>query len=215
VTQVNLPNRNITGDNLWSQVEDNDDAIADVVNGGLDNGNIAAAADINASKLLDGSVSAAKLGTDSVTNVKINASAVDTAEIADDAVTSPKLNLTITSDSANSETSATSSAANVADLSVSLSAGTYLLIAQVQVQISNNATGAVWLYNQTTSTDVGDKPTIQRDGSTIVRRFVTLVSPLTLTTTGTIGVRFGPDSASAVSLTVPGSAASIVAIRIG
>jgi hypothetical protein len=215
VTQVNLPNRNITGDNLWSQVEDNDDAIADVVNGGLDNGNIAAAADINASKLLDGSVSAAKLGTDSVTNVKINASAVDTAEIADDAVTSPKLNLTITSDSANSETSATSSAANVADLSVSLSAGTYLLIAQVQVQISNNATGAVWLYNQTTSTDVGDKPTIQRDGSTIVRRFVTLVSPLTLTTTGTIGVRFGPDSASAVSLTVPGNAASIVAIRIG
>ncbi len=91
MTQVNLPNRNITGDNLWSQVEDNDDAIADVVNGGLDNGNIAAAADINASKLLDGSITAAKLGTDSVTNVKINASAVDTAEIADSAVTTAKI----------------------------------------------------------------------------------------------------------------------------
>lgn len=91
MTQINLPNRNITGDNLWSQVEDNDDAIVDVVNGAIDNGNIATGADINASKLLDGSISAAKLGTDSVTNAKINAGAVDTAEIADDAVTADKL----------------------------------------------------------------------------------------------------------------------------
>jgi hypothetical protein len=91
MTQVNLPNRNVTGANLWDQVEDNDDAIVNVVNGDLDNSNIAAAADINGSKLLDGSVSAAKLGTDSVTNVKINASAVNTAEIADDAVTGDKI----------------------------------------------------------------------------------------------------------------------------
>jgi hypothetical protein len=71
VTQINLPNRNITGDNLWSQVEDNDNAIANVVNGSLDNGNIAAGADINASKILDGSITAAKLGGDSVTSAKI------------------------------------------------------------------------------------------------------------------------------------------------
>lgn len=91
MTQVNLPNRSVTGANLWEQVEDNDDAIVNVVNGDLDNSNIAATADINGSKLLDGSVSAAKLGTDSVTNVKINASAVNTAEIADDAVTGDKI----------------------------------------------------------------------------------------------------------------------------
>jgi hypothetical protein len=98
VTQVNLPNRNITGDNLWSQVEDNDDAIADVVNGNIDNGNIATNADINASKLLDGSITAAKLGTDSVTATKLRADAttdanrpVTTNHIRDAAVTEAKL----------------------------------------------------------------------------------------------------------------------------
>jgi hypothetical protein len=91
VTQINLPNRDITGDNLWSQVEDNDQAITNVVNGSIDNGNIAANADINASKLLDGSITPAKLGTDSVTNIKINAGAVDTAEIADNAVNGDKI----------------------------------------------------------------------------------------------------------------------------
>ena len=91
MTQINLPRRNVTGANLWSQVEDNDDAIADVVNGNLDNGNIKSAADINASKLLDGSITAAKLGTDSVTNAKIDTGAVTAAEIAAEAVVSGKL----------------------------------------------------------------------------------------------------------------------------
>ena len=35
MTQIILPNQNITGPNLWSQVEDNDVAIRDVVNGDL------------------------------------------------------------------------------------------------------------------------------------------------------------------------------------
>jgi hypothetical protein len=98
VTQINLPNRNITGDNLWSQVEDNDQAITNVVNGDLDNGNIKAAADINASKLLDGSITADKLGTDSVTATKLKADAstdanrpVTTNHIRDAAVTAAKL----------------------------------------------------------------------------------------------------------------------------
>lgn len=51
MTQITLPNQSITGANLWSQVEGNDQAIATVVNGNLDNGNIAANAAINASKL--------------------------------------------------------------------------------------------------------------------------------------------------------------------
>jgi hypothetical protein len=56
MTLINLPNRNVTGDNLWSQVEDNDDAIADVVNGDITNVNIAAGANIAGSKLLAGSI---------------------------------------------------------------------------------------------------------------------------------------------------------------
>lgn len=51
MTQITLPNQSITGANLWSQVEGNDQAIATVVNGDLDDTNIAANAGINASKL--------------------------------------------------------------------------------------------------------------------------------------------------------------------
>ena len=101
MTQINLPRTNITGSNLWSQVEDNDSAIANVVNGSLDNGNIAAGADINASKLLDGSITAAKLGTDSVTNAKINSGAVGAAELAAQAVISGKLKITTFTNSAS------------------------------------------------------------------------------------------------------------------
>ena len=91
MTQINLPNRNITGDNLWSQVEDNDDAIVDVVNGAIDNGNIATGADINASKLLDGSITAAKLGTDSVTTAKIGNLQVTGDKIANSTIPASKL----------------------------------------------------------------------------------------------------------------------------
>lgn len=41
MTQINLPNTNITGANLWSQVEDNDQAIVDVVNGDIGSDNLA------------------------------------------------------------------------------------------------------------------------------------------------------------------------------
>lgn len=61
MTDVVLPNQSVTGTNLWSQVEDNDQAIVDVVNGDLTNGNIAAGANISGSKLADGTVTEAKL----------------------------------------------------------------------------------------------------------------------------------------------------------
>lgn len=51
MTQVTLPKLNQTGVNEWSDVEDNDNAIITVVNGGLDNSNIAASAGIVDTKL--------------------------------------------------------------------------------------------------------------------------------------------------------------------
>ena len=51
MTDVVLPHLNQTGTNEWSDVEDNDKAIRDVVNGELDNDNLAAGADIALSKL--------------------------------------------------------------------------------------------------------------------------------------------------------------------
>ena len=74
--------------------------IQTVVNA-LDNTNIASAADINGSKLLDSSIATAKLANDAVTAAKIAndavgsseiaASAVGTSEIADGAVTNAKI----------------------------------------------------------------------------------------------------------------------------
>lgn len=61
MTQVNLPKKSQTGANEWADVQDNDEAIADVVNGELEDDNIAAGAAIAGSKLADGSVAAAKL----------------------------------------------------------------------------------------------------------------------------------------------------------
>lgn len=40
MTQITLPNQSVTGTNLWSQVEDNDQAIVDVVNGDIGTDNI-------------------------------------------------------------------------------------------------------------------------------------------------------------------------------
>lgn len=77
MTQVTLPNQNITGANLWSQVEDNDQAIADVVNGDLD-----------ATNLADDAVTAAKLRDDASTDAN---RAVTTNHIRDGAVTAAKV----------------------------------------------------------------------------------------------------------------------------
>lgn len=217
MTQVNLPNRNITGDNLWSQVEDNDDAIVDVVNGGIDNGNIATAADINGAKLLDGSIKTAKLDTDAVTNPKIATGAVSTDEIASAAVTAPKLSLTITSDAENDETTVTSANANVSGLSVSLVAGTYLIVAPVNVFIYQNVeVGLLFLYNQSDSTAISLKHTIQSDVSTVAKyRTATLVAVVTLSSVKTIGVRLEKGGSGSLSHTVPANSASITAVRIG
>jgi len=71
VTQINLPNKSVTGTNFWSQVEDNDQVIADVVNGDLD-----------ASNLADGAVTTAKIGDSQVTTDKLNNGAVTGAKLA-------------------------------------------------------------------------------------------------------------------------------------
>jgi hypothetical protein len=113
---------------------------------GLDNANIASNANINASKLLDGSIAAAKLATDAVetakikdgsvttakivdaqvTTAKIGDSQVTTAKIDNGAVTNAKLNL-----SSSTVTGTNTSAGDVEEVAVdtlSLGAGTYLVL---------------------------------------------------------------------------------------
>lgn len=54
MSKVTLPKLNQTGANLWSTVEANDVALREVINGGLDNENIAVGANIARSKLEGG-----------------------------------------------------------------------------------------------------------------------------------------------------------------
>jgi len=63
MTQVILPKLNQTGANEWADVQDNDVAIREVVNGGLDNDNLTGSAGITAANLA-GEIPKSKLATD-------------------------------------------------------------------------------------------------------------------------------------------------------
>lgn len=92
MTLINLPKLNQTGLNEWADVEDNDKAIRDVVNGNLDNSNIATGAAIAPSKLaLTNAIATAHIQDLAVTTAKIPDSAITTAKIAADAVTADKI----------------------------------------------------------------------------------------------------------------------------
>jgi len=95
MTQITLPNDNATTvngqPNDFQDVLDNDVAIRDVVNGNLDNGNIAATANIAGSKLADLSISSSKLENGAVTNSKLADNSVSTAKVQDSAITTAKL----------------------------------------------------------------------------------------------------------------------------
>jgi len=117
MTQITLPKQNQTGANEWADVQDNDEAIVGVVNGNLDNNNIAANAAISYSKLASISTGSILLGNggtptatavsgdatidasgiltvepSAITTSKINNSAITTAKINDAAVTTAKVN---------------------------------------------------------------------------------------------------------------------------
>jgi len=81
MTLINLPRTNQTGPNEWEDVEANDRAIANVVNGQLTDENIRDGADISGLKLADGTIPTAKLTDQAVT----------TAKLMNQAVTSEKL----------------------------------------------------------------------------------------------------------------------------
>jgi hypothetical protein len=110
--------------------------IRDEINGGLDNDNIDAAANIVGSKLLDLSIATAKLADDAVTGAKIATDAVTadsivaggvgSAEIAALAVLSGKVKLYFDK-SATGTTAATGVQASLA----SVPPGTYLVIGQL------------------------------------------------------------------------------------
>lgn len=82
---VTLPKTNQTGANEWADVEDNDQAIVDQVNGNLDADNLALAA-VTSAKMANGSVQTGKLADEAVTTAKIADENVTGAKLSDDVV---------------------------------------------------------------------------------------------------------------------------------
>lgn len=60
MTDVVLPRLNQTGSNDWSDVESNDVALREIINGELDNGNLSGSAEITGANLADAAVSSRK-----------------------------------------------------------------------------------------------------------------------------------------------------------
>ena len=85
MTLINLPRTNQTGPNEWEDVEANDRAIANVVNGQLTDENIRDGADISGLKLADGTIPTAKLANQAVTSGKLKFA----TGTANNAITSP------------------------------------------------------------------------------------------------------------------------------
>src|SRR4051794_32736090 len=61
MTQVTLPKLNQSGANEWADVQDNDEALKAVINGGLDNSNLTGSAGITDANLASPNNSAYKL----------------------------------------------------------------------------------------------------------------------------------------------------------
>jgi hypothetical protein len=63
MTQIVLPKLSQTGTNEWADVEDNDKAIRDVVNGGLDNNNLSGSAAITGANIASATVADSNLAS--------------------------------------------------------------------------------------------------------------------------------------------------------
>jgi hypothetical protein len=167
-------------------------------------------AKINAS-----AVTEAKINNGAVTESKIGSSAVTSGKIADDAVTSSKLDLSVSTDSTNTTTTASSADVNVGGLSLSLVAGVYLIVAQVNATFTDSDSCYFWIYNQTDAAELSPPMLVGRDASVIASRSVTMVAVATLAATKTVGVRLGPRGGATTGAQIPEDNASITAVRIG
>lgn len=211
MTLVVLPNTSVTGANLWSQVEDNDKAIRDVVNGDIDASNLADDA-VTTPKIDDAAVTTSKLAGDAVDGTKLADDAVDTEHIADDAVEaaqiadgavgtaqladgavtgakipdaslSPaKLGLTVVSDTTNGSGSYTGIAGDtIPSFSVSLVAGTWLITAQLNFDVNNGTQCEAALFNNNTWGYIGQEALFEGEGRSSYSIPVSLTTIATLT----------------------------------
>lgn len=106
---LSIPNTFVSGTTISSsQMNANFSAISSVVNGTLNDVNLKNAGITGSTKLIDGTVTLAKMAGDSVNAAKIVDGSVGTVELADNAVTGPKIGTTryVTNHAVDDETRA-------------------------------------------------------------------------------------------------------------
>lgn len=169
MTQINLPNLSVTGANLWSQVEDNDKAIRDVVNGNIDDGNIATGADIDGAKLL--------------------AASVDTTQLASGAVTNAKLDLSVTTATNNSNVASSGNTEETAIVTGSIAAGTYLVLVSAQAEVPETVlTCYVRLKAGSTTLQTFNPKTSGTDAARTGRAPLAMIATTTTASSGTFSL---------------------------
>lgn len=222
MTQINLPNLSITGANLWSQVEDNDKAIRDVVNGNLDATNLAddavtaaklrddASTDANravtTNHIRDAAVTADKLATDAVTTAKIDTGAVTAAEIAAQAIVSGKLKIATYINTGSATFSAPGQGQDIviAEQS-SVAPGIYLAFGQItNATVAGTGIGFATNGGTATVTEV----TRQQTGVGDLRAANALIQVTSTTTVRFVFGQFGPSGSVSASISLYGIAAS-------
>lgn len=72
MSKVVLPRLNQTGANEWADVESNDVALRDIINGGIDNENIKAGAGITGEKIANSTISEKNLSDSAATSRKVS-----------------------------------------------------------------------------------------------------------------------------------------------
>lgn len=189
MTDIILPSdANVEGDNLWSDVWSNDHAIQDVVNGDLTDGNIAPGAEINGTKLLAGSIPPEKLAG-SIPPSKLAPSTAFAFNLIDQNVSG-------------------GTTTDITNLSVSLAAGTWLVIQSVGIGSDSAGAGNLILATAGNSAQASVPWRLAADTVTSTPTLTILTPSSTTTYKGRIQVTTG------FGATVKG-ASTIVAVRLG
>jgi len=195
MSQITLPNQSVTGANLWSQVEDNDQAIVDVVNG-----------DIDATNLADSAVETAKIDDDAVTTAKIDDGAVTAAKLATEAVLSGKLKVaTFTASRTTTTWSSDTPSTHVIREITSVTPGIYLAVGEETANVTHVGPSFATSGGTATVTDAGSSRNSAGNTATTV---TALIQVTATTTVQLILGKAGPTGSVSGSLGLYGIAAS-------
>lgn len=209
VETAKIVNDAVTNDKIADAAVDTAQIAADAVTGAQIEDDA-----VNTEHIADGAVDTAQISDDAVTGAKIADGAVEAAQIANDAVTPDKLNLTVVKDEVfTQETYVGTELTDISNFSVSVTAGTWLIVAQLNFDVSNGLQNVAYLFDG--SQRISERAFFEGEGRLNFSVPVTLTTIYSPTSTKTIEVIFGSGAGGSVDITVPGNESALYAVRLG